>query len=128
MLFLDIPNQPTIVLNSYKTVYDLMEKRSRNYSDRAVRLSDQLYVSLPYYLALLHVISTLYRTGWDFAVSLMPYGTRWRETRRTFHQHFNQEAVKRNHHEVITREIRLFLQRASQSNDKERLDLAIVGR
>ncbi len=42
VLFLDIPNKPTILLNSYKSVQELMEKRSRNYSDRAVRPIDTL--------------------------------------------------------------------------------------
>ena len=31
-----------IILNSYKPVWDLMEKRSKNYVDRAVKLSDRL--------------------------------------------------------------------------------------
>ena len=53
MLFLDIPNQPTIILNAYKPVYELMEKRSRNYADRAVRPSDQLYVSSSHYFVFL---------------------------------------------------------------------------
>jgi cytochrome P450 len=31
--------------------------------------------------------------GWDFALSIMPYGQRWRTYRRAFHQMFRPDAV-----------------------------------
>ena len=40
-----------------------------------------------------------------------PYGQRWRDTRRNFHQHFHQLAVS-EYHPIQTREIRLLLKRA----------------
>ena len=50
--------------------------------------------------------------GWEWNVGLMPYGVRWRETRRTFHQFFNQLAVQR-YLPVQEREIKAFLKRAT---------------
>ncbi|KAJ3552999.1 hypothetical protein NM688_g3851 [Phlebia brevispora] len=106
IIFLDIPQRPTIVLNSYQATNDLMEKRSRNYSDRPYYRMDDL-------------------TGWDYALSLLPYGTRWRETRRAFHQYFNNDAVK-EYRSTITREIRAFLARESQHTG--RIDLKSISR
>ena len=50
--------------------------------------------------------------AWDWNLAIMPYGSRWRETRRTFHQFFNQMAVQ-NYRHVEEREIRAFLKRAA---------------
>ena len=46
----------------------------------------------------------------------MPYGLRWRETRRTFHQFFNQSAVQ-SYRRIEEREIRAFLKRAVDFTD-----------
>ena len=54
---------------------------------------------------------SLASTGWDFAIGVMPYGTRWRETRRTFHRFFHRMAVQKYRH-VEEREVRAFLRRA----------------
>ena len=55
------------------------------------------------------------RAGWEWALGFMPYGSRWRETRRVFHQHFSQAAVKKDHYGIVAREIRAFLQRVAQA-------------
>ena len=34
------------------------------------------------------------RIGWDWNVALMGYGSRWRQTRRIFHEHFHQGAAR----------------------------------
>ncbi|KAF7789486.1 hypothetical protein EIP86_000432 [Pleurotus ostreatoroseus] len=109
ILFLDLPNQPTILLNSNKVAQELMERRSRNYSDRAVKIIDKL-------------------TGWDFALSLMPYGQRWRETRRVFHQYFHHAVVKDQYYGTIGREIHEMLLRAAQSPDDGPLNLDVIRR
>ncbi|KAG7447684.1 uncharacterized protein BT62DRAFT_1004451 [Guyanagaster necrorhizus] len=36
LLYLDIPGNPTVIINSVKAAVDLFEKRSGNYSDRPV--------------------------------------------------------------------------------------------
>ncbi|KAF9254188.1 cytochrome P450 [Marasmius fiardii PR-910] len=60
----------TIVVNSYKATTELLEKRSRNYSDRPrIVMTDDLM-------------------GWDWNFIHMTYGDRWRLHRKTFHQYF----------------------------------------
>ena len=110
MVFLDLPSQPTIVLNTWAAAAELMEKRSSNYSDKPVVIMDELCVCvvLPDIRAL---TCSLASTGWDFAIGVMPYGTRWRETRRTFHRFFHRMAVQKYRH-VEEREVRAFLRRA----------------
>ena len=44
IVFLDLPFQPTLVIGSAKVAYDLMEKRSHIYSDRAPCRMDELCV------------------------------------------------------------------------------------
>ncbi|KDQ53882.1 hypothetical protein JAAARDRAFT_415303 [Jaapia argillacea MUCL 33604] len=48
--------------------------------------------------------------GWDRMISLMRYGSEWRDYRRVFHQHFNQLAVDK-YQSIQTRESRAFLRR-----------------
>ncbi|KAJ7671571.1 cytochrome P450 [Mycena polygramma] len=63
-----------VVVSSLKVAADLFEKRARIYSDRPS-------------------IAMLPLMGWDFNFGLMPYGEKWRQYRRLFHQHFRQDAA-----------------------------------
>ncbi|KAK1223032.1 hypothetical protein PQX77_014109 [Marasmius sp. AFHP31] len=65
----------TVVLNSAKVIEDLLEKRSKNYSDRP---------DMPMFMDLMG-------STWNFAV--FRYSDWWRMHRRTFHQRFQQRAV-----------------------------------
>ncbi|KAF8262577.1 cytochrome P450 [Lactarius quietus] len=65
-----------IVLNSAKAVHELFEKRSSIYSDRP---------PLP---SLTHLI----RMNWNIA--FLPYGPRWRNWRKVFHDHFHPNASR----------------------------------
>lgn len=53
----------------------------------------------------------------------MPYGQRWRETRRCFHQYFNQNMVQ-NYHAIQCREVHAFLRRSLASEKFEVLSLS----
>ena len=44
MVFLDLPLQPTVVLDTAQASIDLLERRSRIYSDRRKTVMDELYV------------------------------------------------------------------------------------
>ncbi|KAK0479641.1 cytochrome P450 [Armillaria novae-zelandiae] len=74
VLYLDIPGNPTVVINSAKAAEDLFEKRSGNYSDRP----DFTMMKL---------------SGWDYNFAFMRYSNRWRTHRRMFHQYFQPRAV-----------------------------------
>ncbi|KAJ7819336.1 cytochrome P450 [Mycena olivaceomarginata] len=63
-----------LIVNSAKVATDLLEKRARIYSDRP---------TLP-------MIPLM---GWDFNLTTMPHGEKWRQYRRLFHQHFRQDAI-----------------------------------
>ncbi|KAG8216714.1 cytochrome P450 [Butyriboletus roseoflavus] len=65
-----------IIINSEKIAKDLLENRSRNYSDRPC-------------------LVTAAMCGLDFHSTLLPYGNRWRLHRRFFHQTFRLDAVPR---------------------------------
>ncbi|GJE96580.1 cytochrome P450 [Phanerochaete sordida] len=67
--------KPMIVLNSMQAVNDLFEKRSNLYSDREQQ-------------TMFHKL-----VGWDWNLAFMPYGDRWKEHRRMFHQHFQPSVV-----------------------------------
>ncbi|KAJ3555828.1 hypothetical protein NM688_g2361 [Phlebia brevispora] len=91
VIYMYLPMQPVVILNSARAAFDLMEKRSSNYSDKLFMTIDEM-------------------TGWDWNFSILPYGQRWRDRRRVFHHYFNQNAVA-HYHPVQLRETRAFLQR-----------------
>ncbi|KAJ3556974.1 hypothetical protein NM688_g1728 [Phlebia brevispora] len=91
ILYLQLPSSSVIILDSLKTTYALLEKRSTVYADKPLTVMDEV-------------------VGWDWNMALMPYGRRWRSIRRVFHQHFNARAVFK-YREAQEREIAAFLRR-----------------
>ncbi|PSR79206.1 hypothetical protein PHLCEN_2v7122 [Hermanssonia centrifuga] len=92
VLFLQLPLQPTIILCSAKAAFDLMNRRSNIYLDKPQVLMDEL-------------------TGWgNWALGMLPYGVKWRNTCQCFHQYFNQGIIHQ-YHPVEVREVRAFLRR-----------------
>ncbi|KAH7906012.1 cytochrome P450 [Hygrophoropsis aurantiaca] len=67
-----------IVLNSEEAAVNLLERRSRIYSDR---------ISL----------SSVDILGLGFATSILPYGHEWRRHRRLFHQYFRADVARIYH-------------------------------
>ncbi|KAF8741069.1 hypothetical protein AX14_005971 [Amanita brunnescens Koide BX004] len=73
ILYLTVFGRHIVVLNSVNSAVALLEKRSNKYSDRPVLPMVELM-------------------GWEWLVSLMPYGDRWRRSRRYFQQNFRKIA------------------------------------
>ncbi|KAJ3553128.1 hypothetical protein NM688_g3784 [Phlebia brevispora] len=75
LIHLNLMGTPMVILHTVQAANDLFEKRSALYSDRqsGVMANDLI--------------------GWDFLMGFMRYGTRWRDSRRAFHQHFTAHAV-----------------------------------
>lgn len=67
-------NMEIIVLNSEEVADELLEKRSRIYSDRPYIATSDLF-------------------GWEWATSIARYGERFRIHRRLYHQVFRSEAA-----------------------------------
>ncbi|KAK7681339.1 hypothetical protein QCA50_015430 [Cerrena zonata] len=97
VVYLNLASQPTVVLNSAKAAFDLLEKRSDIYSDRPTST----------------VVEMIF---WDWNIGLMPYSPKWRSHRREFHQYFNQGEVPK-FQPIQLRECRAFLRRALNSNN-----------
>ncbi|KAI9571602.1 cytochrome P450 [Boletus coccyginus] len=68
--------QDIIIINSEKVAKDLLENRSRNYSDRPYLVTNDL-------------------CGVGFNSAMLPYGDRWRLHRRFFHQTFRIDGVRK---------------------------------
>ena len=62
---IDLLGQPLVIVGSHQTAVDMLERKTSLYSDRP-RLTVARLV------------------GWDRLTALLPYGSRWRETRRLF--------------------------------------------
>ncbi|KAF5315269.1 hypothetical protein D9619_007193 [Psilocybe cf. subviscida] len=71
IVHLRVYGQHSIILSSVEHCIEVFEKRSNLYSDRP-RLT---------------MINLM---GWDFAASLLPYGSQWRKQRRLFQQAFKR--------------------------------------
>ncbi|PIL22735.1 cytochrome P450 [Ganoderma sinense ZZ0214-1] len=78
IISLRVMGQQIVVLNDYKAAVDLLEKRSSVYSSRPA--------------------SPLFKlSGWDWSMSIMPYGQWWRRHRRAFWQYFHPGAIRSYH-------------------------------
>ncbi|KAG7086779.1 hypothetical protein E1B28_002709 [Marasmius oreades] len=86
----------TIVLNSYKAIMELLDRRSHNYSDR------------PYQ----PMLNDLVRWKWMFA--FMHYSDWWRLHRRTFHQFFQPRVVS-DYYEIQKERTSLLIQNLATS-------------
>ncbi|KAF8121605.1 cytochrome P450 [Boletus edulis] len=76
LLYSRLLGKDIIIINSEKIANDLLEIRSKNYSDRPYLITNEL-------------------CGIEFNSSFMPYGDQWRLHRRFFHQTFRFDAVPR---------------------------------
>jgi cytochrome P450 len=85
--------RPLIILNSAKIAVEMLEKKSANYSDRPV---------LPMGGELV---------GWQNTLVLVPYGDRFREYRRYFHQLIGSRNSMEVFHPVEELETHIFLQK-----------------
>ncbi|KAF9468660.1 cytochrome P450 [Collybia nuda] len=92
MVYFKVLGQGYLILGSNTRVNDILEKRSANYSDRT---------SMPMLLDLM---------GWDFNMTFLPYGPKWRRHRRAFHKHFHGGAVGK-YQPVQFKETHAFLRR-----------------
>ncbi|KZT24415.1 cytochrome P450 [Neolentinus lepideus HHB14362 ss-1] len=87
---INILGQPIIILGSVRAVSAIFEKNSSIHSSRkGMTMMNELM-------------------GWGFNFAFMPYGKRWRDGRRIFHQHFNQGSTPRYHH-AFSRQTRRLL-------------------
>ncbi|KAF8439067.1 cytochrome P450 [Boletus edulis BED1] len=76
LIYTRILGRDIIIINSEAVAKDLLDNRSRNYSDRPFLATKSL-------------------CGRDFSTIFMEYGDKWRLHRRFFHQTFRSEAVHR---------------------------------
>ncbi|RXW13084.1 hypothetical protein EST38_g12770 [Candolleomyces aberdarensis] len=97
IMYLEALGQPIVVLDSLSRATDLYDKRGATYSDRP-------------YLPILDIMEM----NWSFG--LMPYGTKWRQHRRPFHQLVNSNALPK-FYPVFNEEIVVLLRKLHQSPD-----------
>ncbi|KAF8508457.1 cytochrome P450 [Hysterangium stoloniferum] len=70
LVYLNFLGNSLLYVNSTEMAYELFDKRSAIYSDRpTIPMADLV--------------------GWSWAVSLMPYGGRWRQHRYVLHRKLN---------------------------------------
>ncbi|KAI1791791.1 cytochrome P450 [Ganoderma leucocontextum] len=74
IVHLKVLGQHLVVLGSPEAIFELLEKRSANTSDR-------------------QQVPLMTLTGIDASFSAMPYGQRWRRHKRAFWQYFNPGAI-----------------------------------
>jgi len=79
IMYLNAAGQPTVVLNSLKASFDLLERRANNYSDR------------PRFIMAQEIL------GNGLLFTLMRYGERWRRLRRAAHEALTKTALQSYH-------------------------------
>ncbi|KAI0085085.1 cytochrome P450 [Irpex rosettiformis] len=99
IMFLRALTTPIVIVSSADIAFDLMDKRSAIYSSKPASVVDEMI-------------------GWDFALSLMPYGQRWRNIRKKTHEHFHQ-MVTPNYHSKQMKHIQAFLRHCLADTAKQ---------
>ena len=96
LIYTRLLGKDVLIINSEEIAKELLENRSRNYSDRPYLATKDLQVFFstlhhsPYRITCFNC-----RCGRGFSSIFMEYGDRWRLHRRFFHQTFRREAVCR---------------------------------
>lgn len=128
----EVLGTPILIISSADIAFELLDKRSSIYSDRPPTVIDEMQVPItpgPSNHRLVPMIMypthDFCRTGWDFNMGNMRYGSRWRSVRRMFHQHFNQ-SVAPNYRDKQRKEIHAFLRRCLDQPSGKPLDPAHV--
>ncbi|KAJ6502264.1 cytochrome P450 [Mycena sanguinolenta] len=95
--------QTVVVLNSFKTAVEILDKKSSNYSDRPVfQMCGEL-------------------VGWTRGMALLSARTpQFRWTRRNFHQLIGSQGSVKTFHPIEMEECRKFMQRLLQSPERLR--------
>ncbi|KAH9917465.1 cytochrome P450 [Fomitopsis serialis] len=96
---IDLLGQPLVIVGSHKTAVDMLERKTSMYSDRP-RLT---------FMGRL--------VGWDRLTALLPYGPRWRETRRLFTPALGSRASVVAFEPIMNVQITRFLPRIMKSPD-----------
>ncbi|KAH9855895.1 cytochrome P450 [Lenzites betulinus] len=74
VVYLNVFGQSMLLLGSHEAAVELLDKRSLIYSDRKSSAMAQL-------------------SGWDWMITVLPYGPDLKRHRKAFHQHFNSTIV-----------------------------------
>ncbi|KIM89841.1 hypothetical protein PILCRDRAFT_812637 [Piloderma croceum F 1598] len=82
LVYLKVLGRPIIFSNTYEATMDLLDKRSLIYSSRP---------NLPMLRELM---------GWDWSISLMPYGPTLQKRRMFLHQFLNRNVMGRHHNNL----------------------------
>jgi hypothetical protein len=98
----EVLGQHIIVVNSVKSAMDMLDKKGAVYSDRPV---------LPMGGELV---------GWKYAIGLLPYGDRLRQSRKSMHQIIGSRAALEVYHPIEEIETRRFLKRVSLNPEQLR--------
>ncbi|EKM77719.1 hypothetical protein AGABI1DRAFT_114997 [Agaricus bisporus var. burnettii JB137-S8] len=99
MVYLNVLGQDFLILGNPKVGNDLFEKRSKNYSDR---------IRSPMLLDIME---------WGFNFAVLPYGSGWRDRRRTFQNIFHQNNSN-SHLPAQLRSTRTFIRNLMDSPDE----------
>jgi cytochrome P450 len=93
LMHISVLGEHLIIINSQKVAEELLEKRSRNYSDRPE-------------IPVMHMYdpcsprdskSCFDRNGWQVNMGLKHYGNEWRRDRRVLHQRLRREVASSLH-------------------------------
>ncbi|KAH8105239.1 cytochrome P450 [Cristinia sonorae] len=91
LVFIDLPFKPIVVIGSVQVARDLLDDRSRIYSDRP-------------YSTMMEILD------WSWAFFTMPYNSEWRANRKYFHDHFRRSAIP-SYHSILLQETHVALKR-----------------
>lgn len=90
---MSIFGQQLVILNSFKPAIEMLEKKSSIYSDRPImQMGGEL-------------------VGWKNTLVLIPYGDRFRNYRKMFHQLIGTHTAMSNFHHIEEMETHRFLKR-----------------
>lgn len=119
MVHLNALGQNYLILGNLKIINDLLEKRSKNYSDR---VRSPLILDLWALYAICREYEGFSLTSWSrmeshYNFALLPYGSGWRDRRRAFQNVFHQNKVN-EYLPAQLRGVRAFIRNVLESPDE----------
>ncbi|KAK7030676.1 O-methylsterigmatocystin oxidoreductase [Favolaschia claudopus] len=83
VIFVNVFQNPLLVVNSAEAAFDLLDKKSAIYSSRPIRTMQSEVM------------------GFSWLFSGMPYGPWYKKHRTMFHNHFQAKAIPKYHHTLV---------------------------
>ena len=93
LIFLKTLGQPILFINTYEAAVNLYEKHGSVTSSRPSIPLSMMWASRRFLILRLPIMLLPFREGWEWTLTLVPYGARMKRQREMIHRSFSSSSV-----------------------------------